>query len=146
LRPKEISDWIKNKKKDTVPLLKPGEFGERFMGWWKLMQPSWRTTESQPFFPLARDVPSDERWQTLRKGGTAGIYITVMSLSWWVMAQNVERDDKVWSMVDDITWVIQEMKKSMVSPQVSQKRPHDEEDEDESQRRKRYDFGDVFVT
>ena len=133
---------MKNKKKDTVPSLKPGEYGDRFVGWWKMMQPSWRTTESRAFLPLSREVPSGETWQILRKGGTAGIYIMVMGLSWWVMAQHVERDVNVWSTVDDLTWVIQEMKKDMASPQVSQKRPLDEDTEDECQIRKRYDFGD----
>jgi hypothetical protein len=137
---------MKNKKKDTIPLLKPGEYGERFMGWWKNLQPSWRTTESQPFLPLSHDVPSGETWQIMRKGGTAGIYIVVMGLSWWVMTQHVERDVNVSSIVEDLTWVIKEMKKYMAPPQLSQKRPHDEEDEDEGQRRKRYGFDDVFVT
>lgn len=64
----------------------------------------------------------------------------VMGLSWWVLAQKVKRDVKMWSVVEDLKWVIQEMKKGMASPQLSQKRPRDEDDEDEGQRRKRYDF------
>ena len=44
-----------------------------------------------------RNVPQDESWQTLKKGGTAGIYVIVIGLSWWVKAQHTEHDADVWS-------------------------------------------------
>jgi hypothetical protein len=134
LRPKEISEWIKSKKKDSVPSLKPGEYGNRFMGWWEKMQPSWRTTGLQAGRTLFRDVPTGETWEVLKKGGTAGIYIVVMGLSWWVIAQRAEIDVNAWSVVDDLMWVIQEMKADRGSPAL--KRAHDEEDK-EGQRAKR---------
>ena len=77
------------------------------MEWWKLMQPSWQRNEAN--LPLFRDVPDGETWQTLRKGGTAGIYLIVTSLSWWIKAQHIERDVRVWSAVDNLSWVLQQM-------------------------------------
>ena len=45
----------------------------------------------------------------------AGIYIVVISLSWWVTAQHVELDVDVWPLVNDLSWVIQQMKRDMGS-------------------------------
>ena len=79
-----------------------------------------------------RDVPQGETWQTLRKGGTAGIYVVIIGVSWLIKAEqlkNAELDTDAWTLVDDISWVIKEMKKEMsLCEQVSQKRAHDGED------------------
>jgi hypothetical protein len=109
------------------------------MTWWKTLQPSWRLTDAQVILPHSCELPSGETWQDLRKGGSAGIYFVVMGLSWWVKAQLVEHDVNAWSIVDDLTWVIQEMKKyraSTLTPSP-QKRRHDGEDEEEGQHIKR---------
>jgi hypothetical protein len=107
------------------------------MGWWKNIQPSWRVSDSEAVQPLFRDVSAAETWQAMKKGGTAGIYTVVMGLSWWIMAQHIERDANAWSIVDDLTWVIQQMKKDMALPIPTQKRAHEGEDDDEGQRVKR---------
>ena len=95
------------------------------MDWWKTLQPSWRLTHAQVFL-YSRDAPSGETWQDLKKGGSAGIYFVVVGLSWWVKAQHVKHDVNAWSIVDDLTWVIQEMKKdraftvrATATPQIS---------------------------
>ena len=78
------------------------------------------------------DVPQGETWQTLRKGGTAGIYIVIIGLSWLIKAEhlkNAKLDTDAWTLVDDIFWVIKQMKKGMgLSEQVSQKCAHDSDD------------------
>ena len=100
------------------------------------MQPSWRDQGG----PLVRDVPKDETWQTLRKGGTAGIYVVIIGLSWLIKAvqlKNAEVDTTPWTLVDDISWVIKEMKKEMsLCEQVSQKRAHDGDDKNLPRKRK----------
>ena len=108
LRPREVSDWIKSKKKDTVPLIEPAEYGRRFTDWWTLLQPPWRKDEDLSLVHFY-DIPSDETWQVLRKGGTAGIYVVVVGLSWWIKAQQPECDDDAWYTVNDLSWVIQQM-------------------------------------
>ena len=96
------------------------------------MQPSWRT-DGDGVSPI-RETPCDETWQVLRKGGTSGIYVVIMGLSWWIKAQAVERDIDAWSAVDDISWVIEEMKQQ--AKQVPAKRAHDGT-EDEVQPKKK---------
>ena len=89
------------------------------------------------------DIPKGETWQALRKGGTAGIYIVVMGLSWWIKTQQAERDANAWSTVEDLLWVIQHMNQYTASgapvPPVPKKRAHDENggDKGEGQRKKR---------
>lgn len=112
------------------------------MGWWNNLQPPWRKNNSDACFPLSRDIPNGETWQSLRKGGTAGIYVVVVSLSWWVKAQSVERDVNAWSVVDDLLWVIEQMNRDLPLPSSPLKRAHtgDGDDEDNGQPRKMYAF------
>jgi hypothetical protein len=52
-------------------------------------------------------VPDKESWASLKKGGSAGLYIVVMALSWWVLTLKAGSDDpQVWATIDDITWVL----------------------------------------
>ncbi|KDR77387.1 hypothetical protein GALMADRAFT_1326101 [Galerina marginata CBS 339.88] len=110
-RPQQVSDWIKSKKKDVVPTLQVSSYGKLFKDWWMAMQPAWRNLGGQ----LVRGIPQGESLQALRKGGTAGIYVVVVSLSWWLKAQNAERDVEAWALVDDLSWVIQELNKDAPS-------------------------------
>ena len=93
------------------------------------MQPSWRNDSEV----LGRDVPQGETWQTLRKGGTAGIYVVVVAISWWIKAQCSERDVNTWTLVDDVSWVIQQMKEDMTPSLFSpHKRAREADSEDEN--------------
>jgi len=141
LRPKEVADWIRSKKKDVIPLIRQGEYGNRFMGWWKNLQPSWHKNNSgTASFPLFHNVPNGETWQSLRKGGTAGIYVVVVSLSWQVKDQSIERDVNAWSVVDDLLWVIKQMKRVLPPPPAPFKRAHNEVDNDDNDEDKGYGF------
>ena len=92
-------------------MVKPGHFGNQFMDWWMMMQPGWRKDDTRSLVTLVlfRDIPQGETWQGLRKGGTAGIYVIVMGLSWWIKAQGIEHDTNVRSAINDISWVLQQM-------------------------------------
>jgi len=105
-----------------VPSLNVRLYGKIFKEWWAKIQLSWRN-EGGTFM---RNVPQDKTWQTLKKGGTTGIYVVVIGLSWWVTAQHAERDADVWTLINDLLWVIQQMKKCMgsITP-LSQKRTRD---------------------
>ena len=46
---------------------------------------------------------------SLWKGGSAGIYMVVIGLSWWNKAQDMKCDADTWIMVDDLKWVIHQM-------------------------------------
>jgi hypothetical protein len=112
------------------------------MDWWMMLQPGWRKDDIRSLITLVlfRDAPQGETWQGLRKGGTAGIYVVVMALSWWIKAQQIEHDINAWSAVDDLLWVLEQMNQTMVShTPAPKKRAHDEDGEgkDEKEQRKK---------
>lgn len=107
--PSQVSNWIKSKKKDVVPLVKPGLYGEQFMKWWRMLQPSWRNGLEGDL--LVRKTLEGENWQVLRKGGTSGKYVVVMALSWWIKAQHGAHNVNAWAAVSDLLWVIEQMEK-----------------------------------
>lgn len=72
--------------------------------WWRAVQPEWR---KQTDGPLSRDAPEQESWASLKKGGSAGLYIVVMALSWWVVTlRDISDDPQICATVDDLTWVL----------------------------------------
>jgi hypothetical protein len=107
------------------------------------MQPSWRLFQGlDGSLDLVRETPKAETWQGLKKGGTAGIYIVMMGLSWWVKAQRNKPDPNAWAAVDDLSWVVQQMSNT---PDVLtlEKRCHEpesegEEDNEQSEHKRRY--------
>jgi hypothetical protein len=131
-RPQEVSTWIKSKKKDVVPSVKPGLYGKRFVAWWNSLQPSWRNGGNS----LGSSPPLGETWEGLRKGGTAGFYLIIIGVSWWIKAQGLERDDDAWLAVEDISWVIGEMMNVVTPPAATSMKRGLEEKENEARRKK----------
>jgi hypothetical protein len=60
--------------------VKVREFAVEWREWWNNIQPSWRSGGSGP---LHGDCPPDADWKVLHRGGSNGIFIVVMCLSWW---------------------------------------------------------------
>lgn len=112
-----------------MPFINPSAYGLCFAEWWGGMQPAWRKFHGADGpLNLVRDIPIDETWNGLRKGGTAGIYVVVMGLSWWIKAQRNQRDANAWAAVDDLSWVIQQMSNASDSASSSlQKRCREDE-------------------
>ena len=90
---------------------------------------------------LNQDTPADEDWLVLKKGGTAGLYIVVMGLSWWVNTQTFgsKNSNDAWSAVADVLWVFRQIKQVDFPVAVSRKRTHNDDEVDgESQPKKKY--------
>jgi len=82
-------------------------FAPAYVAWWRQLQPAWRTSVSGM---LSQDIPQDEEWVSLAKGGTAGIYTVVVALSWWIRALDTGSDaSEVLLMVRDLCWVLQQL-------------------------------------
>jgi len=67
------------------------------------MQPSCQIVSDRSF---SKAVPTDETWSNLGKGGSAGLYIVTMALSWWVRVVQGNDDLALWAVVDDVCWVL----------------------------------------
>ena len=104
-RPPEVAQWIKrhvNKKHDPVTV--STDYPSRFVAWWNAIQPAWRI---KPNGLLSREAPAREAWTSLKKGGSAGLYVVVMALSWWICKLEAGSDElRAWDIVDDVTWVL----------------------------------------
>jgi len=95
------------------------------------MQPSWRIISDGSF---SKAVPTDETWSNLGKGGSAGLYIVTMALSWWVRVVQGNDDLALWAVVDDVCWVLGQLcEKGKVSRMT--KRARDELDDPGSDKR-----------
>jgi hypothetical protein len=112
-RPREVSSWIKRHahKKHEPVTIEANEYGNHFCKWWTALQPSWRVLSDGRY---SKEVPADETWVTIRKGGGSGLYIVVMALSWWVRALDAanptgDTTSKLWAIVEDLHWVLQQV-------------------------------------
>ena len=103
--PPEVAQWIKrhvNKKHKPVAI--SIDYPSHFVAWWNAMQPSWRIKHDGS---LSREAPAKELWTSLRKGGSAGLYVVVMALSWWICKLEAGSDElQAWDIVDDVTWLL----------------------------------------
>ena len=99
------------------------------MEWWGGLQPSWHQFQgTNGRLNLVRETLKAEMWQALKKGGTSGIYIVVMGLLWWIKGQQNGHDANAWIVVDDLSWVIQQMSDGRNSLALTvQKQDHDDE-------------------
>jgi len=101
--------WIKRhlRKKHEPVVVIPDNYGSHFTAWWNNIQPQWRL---QPDGSYSTACPADENWSALRKGGSSGLYLVVVSLSWWIAAVTQSGGDSaVWILVDDFIWVLQQI-------------------------------------
>jgi hypothetical protein len=127
-RPNEVQVWVKRhiNKKDIAPTVDADKYGKLFIKWWAAMQPSWRNVVADGGF--SRTVPDDEKWDSLAKGGTTGIYVVVMALSWWIKAiGNATGKEDAWMVVQDLSWVLTQIRATFVSKLEPRgtKRTHD---------------------
>jgi len=128
-------------KKNVAPKVQPDKYGKSFMKWWTSLQPTWRKMVDGT---LTKDVPVDEKWGALMKGGTTGIYTVVIGLSWWIKALDTVEDGGDASVaVRDVTWVLDQVGGTLLSERGSQgpglKRGHDSDDlSEETPNKKRY--------
>ena len=98
---------------EALPLIvDPTKYGPSFMAWWSALQPAWRVAlpssesdDGQALF--TKNVPADESWATLEKGGSAGLYFVIMALLWWVQAVGPDSSDVgALAVIEDFYWVL----------------------------------------
>jgi hypothetical protein len=85
-------------------------------------------------WPPPRDLPDDTDWSGLRRGGPNGVFLIMMSLSWWAHHATspalVAEFDNV---VEDVNWAFTSiLKLTSTNPA---KRSHDDEVSDQPRKR-----------
>lgn len=59
---------------------------------------------------MSRNVPEDETWSSVAKGGPNGIYIVLIGLAWWYARSDTPQDQKeLASVVEDVLWTMTTM-------------------------------------
>ena len=78
---------------------------------------------------LLKEVNGD--WLNIRKGGSNGVFIVILTLAWWLHASNgvVDADPEFARALEDVSWVLDHL----ISPS---KRPHDEEIDDRTAKKR----------
>ena len=139
-RPDLVTPWIKrhaNKKHEPVDV-EQNDFGPQFCAWWTAIQPTWRIL---PGGQYSRVVPDNETWASLRKGGSAGLFVVVVALSWWVRAAGDMVDQlDLCSIIGDLQWVIQQVRG------LKQAEKRARSDTDSARKGKRYVFIQCMVS
>src|SRR5271169_2080338 len=96
-------------------------------------QPEWRLADDGSF---NYETPKDEDWCILHKGGSAGLYIVVVALSWWIRALRPDIPSfHAWTAVHDVQWVIDQIMKRLITPAGKK---YALEDSTQSSKAKRY--------
>ena len=81
-------------------------------------------------------MPDGEDWRFLHKGGSAGLYIIVVALSWWVKTLTLgDSEIRVWTAVRDVTWVIDQIYKKVKMALSGKKRGHEDTEQSNSAKR-----------
>ena len=81
-------------------------YEDEWVQWWTKAQPDWRSVET---WPCPKDDPGTEDWGSLFSSGKDGLYIVVMSLSWWAHALDPAVDSKIYDAVSDVSWVMEQL-------------------------------------
>jgi hypothetical protein len=69
---------------------------------------------------MSREVPNNEGWQGLSRGGSHGLFVVIMCLSWWVTHVQAESDLKVFeSSMENVMWVLKRVTESVSSSSKS---------------------------
>ena len=75
-----------------------------WVAWWTSCQPPWRRENG---WPLSRECPSTVNWAKVGARGQSGLFLVIMSTTWWATSIKSEDD---WAefdaVVDDLKWVI----------------------------------------
>jgi hypothetical protein len=136
-RPDQVGWWFRIGRRNfqKVPQITSlHTYEQLWIGWWVSLQPDWRKGS----WPLPRDSPADGSWDKLFVGGKDGLFIVLMTLSWWITehTKGEAEDSELDEAITDVSWVFsnlvsalsagdpgQPFPSSSVPPQGSQLRP-----------------------
>lgn len=139
-RPQPVADWLDRQPGFHVapPIGTPLEYGTSWCTWWRSMQPRWRREgDKLGDVQLSRCEMVDEAWVNVAKAGCNGIFLVLVSLSWWLVAAK-EDSDRCWCLeaIDDVGWVLKQLVRRFAN--VVEEEADALEDEGAQRGKKRY--------
>jgi hypothetical protein len=89
-------------------------YHKSWISWWEACQPPWCRGTGWPF---SREEPTKADWGKLIARGQNGMFIVVMSTTWWASSLESSSDrDAFNEAVDDIRWVVEQISKLLSAP------------------------------
>jgi len=89
-------------------------YGRAWIAWWTACQPRWRQGKG---WPLPKEQGTETNWGKLAARGQNGIFIVVMSTTWWAASlKPTDHRGTFDEAVDDIRWVIDQILESNPAP------------------------------
>ena len=88
-------------KKNIPSISSLQDFEDKWIQWWSAAQPQWRDTRNWPF--EKGDIIGE--WGDLLDGGKDGLFLIIVSLGWWIQAQDPTKEPKVNNAIMDVSWV-----------------------------------------
>ena len=81
------------------------EYEGQWLAWWAALQPDWRDVTDWPF---PQEFPTGGSWDKILIGGKDGIFIVMMTLSWWSIEQAKDEDEssQLDLAIEDVSWVL----------------------------------------
>ena len=91
------------------------EYSEAWAQWWAGLQPDWRPRDEDGSI---RSGEGEGPWDDLVVPGSNGMFIVLLSLSWWKHIAT-EKTLLSWNnAVQDVNWVLHQMAESHIAPMV----------------------------
>jgi hypothetical protein len=124
-RPGRISEWFRagrGHRSTQLPRLDAEVFGSEVQDWLVAIRPAW-----------LQDIPTvltgDEDWGLIGQHGQNGISLVARSIVWWFQAE--PEDERLDSVVADLTWVLQGASAAVTTRVASSQQEQESEAEDE---------------
>ena len=115
-RPGEVDAWL-NDTTGLHPVVSDGAtYAESWKLWWIECQPQDRAAASWPF---PREPLSATQWGRLTNGGKYGLFLLVMSLSWWVGSLDpASSSSELAAAMSDLEWVLHQLTNTLTAPML----------------------------
>ncbi|KAK7032063.1 SERTA domain-containing protein 3 [Paramarasmius palmivorus] len=117
-RPEAVNFWTKRARRlaDPPPDSQGPKFGRQVSDWWDSMMPKWRKKADNGIW--IKDGGGD--WGPMRCPGLNGFLSVMACLRWWLIQESggsIAEASSSWrAVLDDVCWVMQELKKNEEEP------------------------------
>ena len=109
-RPEETGRWLKTRSysaQDIPHVSDANAYCKRWLAWWTVCQPAWRTVNGWPFL---KEGGADVIWGKLDARGQNGLFVIIVSTTWWASSLNSPEERQAFEeAMDDLRWVLAQL-------------------------------------
>jgi len=115
--PAEVRSWVSKKRRGTPEIKKLDVFQMAWLAWYNALLPEWNRDAN--FKAMRRSSPAllkNETWSSFSVRGNSGVYLLIVSLSWWLTESQHQYATQRASCVlaiNELNWVLQQLTGSL---------------------------------